>query len=133
MDAAGGRALRDVFQVRSHARGRSVTTEKTIETATRVALSAEGVMVKKNRIEACWRCGAKPKKTDGMGLGSSDLICCVPPSGRFMALEMKGPKGKATDEQLLFIDQVRKHGGLAAVCHSVEDALAVLLKERSFP
>lgn len=105
-------------------------SEKTIETLTRVELFKHGVMVKKNRIEACWQCGAKPRKTDGLGLGSSDLICCIGPSGRFMALEMKSAKGTPSDDQLRFIEEVRRHGGLAGVCYSVEEALELLAKER---
>ncbi len=108
-------------------------SEKTIETETRVALFRANVMVKKNRIEACWSCGAKPRLTDGMGVGSSDLICCIGPSGRFAAIEMKRPGGKATDAQLAFIQEVRRHGGLGEVCHSVEEALQVVERERSFP
>lgn len=108
-------------------------SEKALETAARVALSGQRVLVKKNRIEACWKCGAKPRKTDGMGVGSSDLICCIAPSGRYMAIEMKRRGGKATHEQELFIEQVRQHGGLAGTCDSVESALALLARERSLP
>lgn len=105
-------------------------SEKAIETAIRVELNKAYAMVKKNRIEACWQCGAKPRLTDGMGLGSSDLICCVPPHGRFLAIECKSEKGKLSPEQERFILQVIHHGGVAGVARSVEDAFQLLDRAR---
>ena len=43
----------------------------------------------------------------------------------FLAIEVKGEKGKATDQQRNFIARVRADGGLAGVARSVEDALAI--------
>jgi hypothetical protein len=44
----------------------------------------------------------------------------------FLAIEVKGERGKATDAQRNFIDRVRADGGLAGVARSVEDALAII-------
>ena len=57
--------------------------------------------------------------------GVSDLIGWTE-GGRFVAVEVKGPRGRVTDEQAAFIDLVRRSGGLAGVARSVADARAVL-------
>ena len=56
--------------------------------------------------------------------GVSDLIGWT--HGRFVAVEVKGPRGRITDEQAAFIELVRRSGGLAGVARSVADARAVL-------
>lgn len=71
----------------------------------------------------------------GLCKGSSDLIGWrsveVTPDmiGRrlalFLAIEVKGPKGRATDEQRNFIDRVRLDGGLAGIARCVDDALGI--------
>ena len=57
--------------------------------------------------------------------GVPDLIGWTE-GGRFVAVEVKGPRGRVTDEQAAFIDLVRRSGGLAGVARSVADARAVL-------
>lgn len=44
----------------------------------------------------------------------------------FTAVEVKTPKGKVTDAQQNFIDQVNKAGGRAGVVHSSTDAQLLL-------
>lgn len=71
----------------------------------------------------------------GLCKGSSDLIgwrsVTVTPEmvGRrvalFLAVEVKGDRGRATPEQRNFIDRVRLDGGLAGVARTVDDALAI--------
>lgn len=41
--------------------------------------------------------------------------------GRFLAVEVKKPKGKASEDQLAFIYRVRNAGGVAFVAWSVDD------------
>lgn len=53
--------------------------------------------------------------------GVSDIIGCLPKSGRFLAIEVKRPGGKATQEQQNFLDTINEAGGLAFVATSVED------------
>lgn len=43
----------------------------------------------------------------------------------FVALEVKTPTGRVTEEQESFLTAVRRAGGIAAVVRSVEDARAV--------
>lgn len=46
--------------------------------------------------------------------GSSDLIGIY--KGRFVAIEVKRPTKKPTEEQNRFIEIIRKNGGIAGVC-----------------
>ena len=56
--------------------------------------------------------------------GVSDLIGWT--HGRFVAVEVKGPRGRITDEQAAFLELVRRSGGLAGVARSVDDARAII-------
>jgi len=52
--------------------------------------------------------------THGMGRsGVPDIICCV--AGRFMAIECKAGKNKATPLQIQEIERIRNAGGAAAI------------------
>ncbi len=44
----------------------------------------------------------------------------------FLAIEVKGERGKATDAQKNFLDRVKADGGLAGVARTVEDARAIV-------
>ena len=57
--------------------------------------------------------------------GVSDIIGWTE-GGRFVAIEVKAPRGRVTDEQAAFIELVRRSGGLAGVARSVDDARAIL-------
>lgn len=74
----------------------------------------------------------------GLTKGSSDLIgwksVLVTPDmvGKtiavFLAVEVKTGSGRATKEQLNFIDQVRKAGGIAGIARTPEEAVLLLQK-----
>ena len=53
--------------------------------------------------------------------GVSDIIGCIPKTGRFLAIEVKRPGGKPTQEQQQFIDTINAAGGLAFVARSVDE------------
>lgn len=42
------------------------------------------------------------------------LVCC---NGRFLGVELKGPKGKPSELQLWNIEQIKKAGGIAMVLY----------------
>ena len=44
----------------------------------------------------------------------------------FLAIEVKGERGRATDAQKNFIARVRADGGLAGVARSIDDALGII-------
>lgn len=72
----------------------------------------------------------------GLCVGSSDLIgwttVKITPDmvglevAIFTAVEVKAIRGRATAEQVNFIDQVRKSGGLAGVARSPEEARKII-------
>ena len=66
----------------------------------------------------------------GLGVGSADLVGLIAPSGRFFALEVKGPKGKCSPDQVAWLAFVRSMGGYAAVVRSVPEALAAVEEAR---
>lgn len=57
--------------------------------------------------------------------GLSDLIGCRP-DGKFFALEVKTPVGRASKEQFQFIEAMYRSGAIAGFVRSVEDAIKVL-------
>ena len=56
--------------------------------------------------------------------GLPDVICCI--NGRFVGLEIKTPKGKATALQTAVLRKIRDSGGVARIVRSVEEAEAVI-------
>ncbi len=61
----------------------------------------------------------------GLCEGSSDLIG-IAPDGRMIAMEVKRPGKKPTPAQCMFIDAVRRKGGIAGVATSAAEALHIL-------
>lgn len=55
--------------------------------------------------------------------GCSDILGCLPPDGRFLAIEVKHPSNRkgATEEQKAFLDAINGAGGLGFVARSLED------------
>jgi len=56
--------------------------------------------------------------------GWSDIVGCY--KGRFLAVEVKGPDGKLTPEQMAFLLRVRDEGGIAVVARDVMDVAKAL-------
>jgi len=59
--------------------------------------------------------------------GSSDILGILD-DGRFLAIEVKSAKGKATPEQVEFLADITKRGGVAFVARSIEDIDAHLFQ-----
>jgi hypothetical protein len=53
-------------------------------------------------------------------VGSSDIIGILD-DGRWLAIECKGPDGEPTFEQLDFLAEIAKRGGVAFVARSIAD------------
>ena len=53
--------------------------------------------------------------------GVSDILCCLPPDGKLLAVEVKAPRGKPTEYQKEFLDKVNDAGGIGIVVTSVDD------------
>ncbi len=109
-------------------------SEKGLEIRIRVALAAAGVLIWKHTVEACYACGTKPGARCGLGTGCSDLICVVPPLGRFLAIEVKKPTGGRTSPaQKHWLAVVRRFGGVTGVARSVSDAMLLVSEARVAP
>ena len=61
----------------------------------------------------------------GLAIGSSDIIG-ITPDGRFLAVEVKTDTGRATKEQLQFIESVRRAGGVSGIARCPADALQLI-------
>ena len=102
-----------------------------------MALSKAGCLVFRNETAGAWvgkvihKDASQVTLTDarmirfGLAVGSSDIIG-ISPTGKFLALEVKTSKGRATKEQLRFIEAVNNAGGKAGIARSVEDALKLI-------
>lgn len=98
--------------------------ESVVKAQIRAALVETGV--------CCWVHNVDNRNlSTGLGLGVSDLICIVPPHGRFLAIEVKRPGGKPSDDQLRWLAVVRKFGGVSGVATCVEQALDLLKEARN--
>jgi hypothetical protein len=93
--------------------------EKKIETDIRVALAEAGILCFKHNVD-------NRQMSTGLGLGTSDLICIVPPLGRFLGIEVKRPGKKPSEHQFKWLAVVRKFGGMSGVATSVAEALALV-------
>ena len=58
----------------------------------------------------------------GLCPGSSDLIGWTR-RGKFLAVEVKGPKGKMTEKQENFLDAVNAFGGVGIMARSADEAV----------
>jgi len=103
-------------------------SEGQIQDAIRLALTDEpGLVLWRNNTGVAEHRGARVRY--GLAVGSADLIGCL--DGRFVALEVKTPVGRATPEQRQWLDLVRRNGGFACVVRSVEEAHAAIARART--
>ncbi len=120
--------------------GRGAQRESRIQQDIRLAIGAmEGMVAWRNNVGVLTdRQGNRIRY--GLCNGSSDLISIVTMpervvvprgTGRFMALEVKGPDGETTEEQERFFRLVRRLGGFACEVRSVEDAAAAVVRCRA--
>lgn len=54
--------------------------------------------------------------------GISDIIACSR-EGRFIAIEVKKPGGKPSEEQLDFLERVNQNGGIGILAYSLDDVI----------
>jgi hypothetical protein len=58
--------------------------------------------------------------------GAADLWGIRVTDGRFVAVEVKSETGKAKENQVRFIEMIRRSGGVAGICRSVEDFISLV-------
>lgn len=103
-----------------------------------LALSEAGCIVWRNNTGQAWSgrvihqqfgsvtlTAASPIKF-GLCVGSSDLIGIHCATGKFIAMEVKTAKGRASIEQERFIAAILISGGIAGIVRSPAEALALL-------
>jgi hypothetical protein len=64
----------------------------------------------------------------GLGRGSPDLVGLLRGSGRVFCLEVKAPGGRASREQTLWADVMRRDGAFVAFVNSPEQAIEALTR-----
>jgi penicillin-binding protein-related factor A (putative recombinase) len=94
--------------------------EKEIESRILNFLQACGLMVWKNNsigvFDAEKKSFRRPSKFHRNGV--SDILGCLP-NGRFLAIEVKSKIGRPSPNQLEFITEVQKNGGICFISRSV--------------
>ncbi len=98
--------------------------ESTIKKRIRAALCEAGVL--------CWIHNVDNRNlATGLGLGTADIICVVPPHGRFLGIETKRPRGsKISANQKAWLGVVRQFGGISGIATNVTEALALVAEAR---
>ncbi len=103
-----------------------MTPEQALLNAIRLKLSEMGILNWRNNTGALRDREGRLIKY-GLCVGSSDIIG-ITPQGRFIAIEVKLPGKKLTKDQQKFLRAIEINGGIAGVCHSVEEAEWLVLK-----
>ena len=98
--------------------------ESDIQRLIMLALSEAGCTIWRNNTGVLKNAAGIPIRF-GLCTGSSDLIGMAP-DGRFLAVEIKTCKGRATPEQIRFIEIVKARGGIAGIARCQQDALDLL-------
>ncbi len=99
--------------------------EKDIQNLIRIEVSKLGARVFRNNVGLFETLDGRAVKT-GLCKGSSDLIGWTK-KGRFLAIEVKTKKGKTKENQINFINEVNKSGGVGFIARSPEEAVNKLL------
>lgn len=98
--------------------------EADYQTAIQDYLQYKGIFAWKNHSTGIYN-----KKGGGwipLGLtGVSDILGILP-DGRFLAIEVKKPGGKLTQNQIDFLDIINKNGGVAFMAITIDDVQAHL-------
>jgi hypothetical protein len=110
--------------------------ESDIQRLIMLSASDAGCMILRNNCGVLKNPAGIPVRFGVGNPGGSDLIGVTPvlitpemvgqTIGVFTAIEVKTCKGRATPDQLRFIDAVKAKGGIAGIARSPEDALALL-------
>ena len=118
---------------------RVVPSEHAIQNDVRLVLGLDpDVVLWRNNVGSLER-PAGGRIRYGLAVGSSDLIGMVTAVfdgvrvARFLALEVKRPDNRPTQDQLSFLRLVQARGGVAAVVTSPSQAVAVVAQAKADP
>lgn len=104
-----------------------MTEEHRIQNEIRVAVSDECVIFRAN--VGTGRTADGRYFSTGLPKGFPDLFGVRKSDGRAVFIEVKTLKGRASREQLHFIQQMRSVGAVAGICRSAEDAIKLITTE----
>lgn len=90
-----------------------------------LALSEDGHFVARANVGLFYTRDGRPVHA-GLPVGFSDLFGHRKGDARAFYLEVKTPTGRATPQQLAFIQAMDRRGAIAAVVRSVDEARAAL-------
>lgn len=103
-------------------------TEKEIENSILAYLQTQKGFFWKNQSVGVWdnvrKTYRKPNNRFHIN-GTADVLGCLP-GGKFIALEVKTKRGRATQNQKDFLQRISVLGGKAAIVKSIDDVKAVL-------
>lgn len=112
-------------------------SESSIQRRIQMALSAAGCIIWRNESAGAYMGRVIHKSGDqvtlsgarflpaGLCKGSSDLVG-IAPDARFLAVEVKTPKGLPTKDQERFLLAVNRAGGIAFIARSADEAVEKL-------
>ncbi len=60
--------------------------------------------------------------------GLPDIVCVIPPNGRFLGLEVKSANGKLRPAQKEFMESIRSCGGYYVVVRTLQGAMEAVAK-----
>ena len=66
------------------------------------------------------------RKIDGLPKGFSDLCGVRKSDGRAVFIEVKTKRGRASEKQKHFLEQMRAYGAIAGICRSPEEAIKLI-------
>lgn len=98
-----------------------MTEEHAIQNRIRVALSNTCVVFRVNVGTGYTQDGRY--FTTGVPSGFTDLFGFRKSDGKAIFIEVKTSKGKPTQKQVNFIQQMQLNGAIAGICRSAEDAI----------
>ena len=101
-----------------------MTEEHAIQNAIRLAL-ADSCMIFRINVGSAYTLNGNYFKT-GVPKGFSDLSGYRKKDGKAVFIEVKTGKGRASKEQLRFIEKMIANGAIAGICRSTEDALRLV-------
>ena len=102
--------------------------ESNVQKLVLLAASSVGCVLHRNNVGAYKNVSGHFIRYGVGGVGGSDLIGWTK-DGIFVAIETKPTKGKATEKQLNFIEQVKLSGGRAGIARCADDALKIIRGE----
>lgn len=99
-------------------------SETDIMNQIRVALSPYCVVFRMN-VGLCFTKDGRPMRT-GVPVGFSDLFGHRKSDGRAFYIEVKTKTGRASANQMRFLEQMLADGAIAGICRSPEEAMNLL-------